>query len=288
MKILVTGGAGRVGLPLVELLLSQGHQVTAAGRSAERDVPGAAYVSLDVTCFEAVREVVADHQRVIHLAAIPNPGRIAGPEIFRINCTGTYNVLQASVDAGIDHVAIASSINALGQKFGRQPWPVHYFPIDEDHPQLTSDPYSLSKQITEELGRYFWRKDGLSSLSLRIPFVFSPRWLGRWREVDANAVAQRMAKDFWVVIDERDSATAFARAAEPCYEGAQVCFVNDTINTVGRPSRELAAQFYPQVTEWRAPVTGDEALVSPRRFIELTGWRPEHSWHGAMSEGNQS
>lgn len=285
MKILVTGGAGRVGLPLVELLLAQGHEVTAAGRSADRQVPGASYLSLDITQFEPVREAVAAHQRVIHLAAIPSPGRTPDALLFHINCQGTFNVLSACVAAGVDHVSVASSINALGQKYGRQPWPVRYFPVDEDHPSLTSDVYSLSKQFTDELCQYFWRKDRLSSISLRIPAVLGPHWLERWRAHDPDDVARRLADDFWVVIDERDCADAFARAAEPCYEGSHTCFVNDTRNAVGRPSRALAAEFYPGVTQWRAPVEADEALVSPARFMALTGWRPRFGSCAAPTDG---
>lgn len=256
MKYLVTGGAGGVGVYIVKLLAEMGHEVTAAGRHKDREVPGAAhYCSVDMTDFDAVRELVAWQDRVIHLAAIPAPGRIPGHDIFHINCQGTYNVLEACALAGIDHVSIASSINALGQKYGTQPWPVHYFPIDEDHPVMASDPYSLSKEVTEDIARYFWRKNGLSSICLRIPGVFPPREsVVNMMRAERAAQGQFNVTDFWVMIDSRDSARAFVRAADPCYTGAHVCFVNDTVNLCGLPSRELAARWYPYVTEWRAPI----------------------------------
>jgi nucleoside-diphosphate-sugar epimerase len=287
MKVLVTGGAGRVGLAVVRYLAAQGHQVTAAGRTPDREVEGAAYAQLDATDLDAVRRVVAGHDKVIHLAAIPSPGGVPGPELFRINCDSTYNVLEACVEHGINHVAIASSINSLGQKYGVKPLPIRYFPIDEDHPRLHSDPYSFSKKVTEDIARYFWDKNGLSTVSLRIPGVFEPDWehAGEGLRRDREQGGRGHASDFWVMIDARDSASAFAAAIEPCYEGAHVCFVNDTANVLGLPSRELASRWYAYVTEWREPVEADEALVSPKRFMALTGWQPRFSWRGVAAGG---
>jgi nucleoside-diphosphate-sugar epimerase len=280
MKVLVTGGAGRVGLPIVAQLVAAGHDVTAAGRSEGKVVPDARYESLDVTDADAVRALVGEHERVIHLAAIPCPGRSPDAELMHINVQGTYCVLEACAACGVDHVSIASSINALGQKFGRQPWPVAYLPIDEDHPRLATDAYSLSKQMTEEVARYFWERDRLSSICLRIPGVLGSRWASRLVERGREGVSGFFARDFWAYIDERDSASAFVRACEPCYEGAHACFVNDPWNIAGLPSRELAAIYYPGVSDWRAEVEGDETLVSPARFMALTGWEPAHTWRG--------
>jgi nucleoside-diphosphate-sugar epimerase len=39
-------------------------------------------------------------------------------------------------------------------------------------PAITTDPYSFSKQIMEEIGAYFWRREGLSSVFLRLPGVY--------------------------------------------------------------------------------------------------------------------
>jgi nucleoside-diphosphate-sugar epimerase len=71
-------------------------------------------------------------------------------------------------------VVCASSINALGYNFGIK-FPegqLRYFPIDEAHPTYTTDPYSYSKQAIEQIGQYFWRREGVSSLFLRFPAVY--------------------------------------------------------------------------------------------------------------------
>jgi nucleoside-diphosphate-sugar epimerase len=91
--------------------------------------------------------------------------------LFHINCTGTFNVYQAAAEEGIKRVVSASSINALGFNFGGVPFQLSYLPIDEAHPTQTSDVYSLSKQILEDTADYFWRRDGISGVCLRLPFV---------------------------------------------------------------------------------------------------------------------
>jgi nucleoside-diphosphate-sugar epimerase len=110
-------------------------------------------------------------QAVIHLAAIPHPAGASGPEIFRTNSSGTFNVYEAAAQEGIRRVVSASSINALGFNYGIKSFPIEYLPVDEDHPTFTTDPYSFSKRITEEIGAYYWRREGISGVQLRLPWV---------------------------------------------------------------------------------------------------------------------
>jgi NAD(P)-dependent dehydrogenase (short-subunit alcohol dehydrogenase family) len=172
MQILVTGGTGNVGRATVQRLIEHEHQVRVIGRSPGIEIPGAEYQQCDITHFQGLRENVRNMEGIIHLAAIPYPGGAPGQEVFRINCTGTYNVYRAAADEGIRKIASASSINALGYNYGITSFPIEYFPIDEAHPTYTTDSYSFSKQVVEEIGDYFWRREGLSSVNLRLPGVY--------------------------------------------------------------------------------------------------------------------
>jgi nucleoside-diphosphate-sugar epimerase len=191
MRILVTGGTGNVGRATVQRLVEHDHQVRVIGRSPDIEIDGAEYQQCDITDFDSLRENVRNMDGIIHLAAIPYPGASPGQEVFRVNCTGTYNVYRAAADEGIPRIASASSINALGYNYGTVSFPIAYFPIDEAHPTFTTDPYSFSKQIVEEIGDYFWRREGLSSVNLRLPGVYEFReerqerlqhYLSRFRE----------------------------------------------------------------------------------------------------------
>ncbi len=180
MKILLTGGTGNVGRMTVVRLVENGHQVRVIGRRPldaleARFLEGAEYVQCDVNDYDALREQVRGMEGIIHLAAIAYPGGGPAQEVFRINCSGTFNVYQAAAEEGIKKISCASSINALGFNYGLVPFPIQYFPIDEEHPTWTTDSYSFSKQITEAIGDYFWRREGISSVNLRLPGVYEVR-----------------------------------------------------------------------------------------------------------------
>jgi nucleoside-diphosphate-sugar epimerase len=140
----------------------------------------------------------------------------SGTEIFRINTQGTYNVFEAAAAEGLCRVTCASSINALGYNFGVKSFPIEYFPVDEDHPVFTSDPYSFSKETVEAIAAYYWRRDGISSTSLRMPFVFAFDERFAWAKEMVKAY-QRVVGDLLAFPEDQQQewlGRIFARLAE--------------------------------------------------------------------------
>jgi len=191
MRVLVTGGIGLVGRTTVARLLRHGHEVHILDRvpreevSAEAwtQVEGAVYHQVDITDFGVLGPYFAGMESVVHLAAYPHPGAAPEAELLRVNCTGAFNIYRAAADAGIKRVVSASSINALGYNYGIKGFPIEYLPMDEEHPTYTTDPYSYSKRVLEETADYFWRREGISGVCLRLPGVFdtaSP-WASRMK-----------------------------------------------------------------------------------------------------------
>jgi hypothetical protein len=76
-------------------------------------------------------------------------------------------VFDACAQHNVNRVVVASSINAIGYFFGAVPFEIEYLPIDEEHLKFTSDAYSFRKQATEDIGYYFWQRDGISNTCLR-------------------------------------------------------------------------------------------------------------------------
>lgn len=177
MKVLVTGGTGIVGKSAVDRLLRGGWDVRVVGRREGVEVPGAEYAVCDVTRFEAVREQVRGCDAVVHLAALARPTIAPAPEVFGANVRGTFNVFEAAAAEGIRRVVQASSINAFGCAWSLVDLRVEYLPIDEEHPTYTTDPYSFSKNVIEQIGDYYHRRDGIDSVALRLPWVQPQRFL---------------------------------------------------------------------------------------------------------------
>ena len=159
-SILVTGGAGYIGSVLVGQLLGRGFRVRTVdclryGGDALLPYtthPRFEFVPGDIRRAEDVRTAVAGMDGIVHLAAIPYPGGAPGQEVFRASCAGTFNVYRAAADEGISRVSSASSINALGFNYGLKSFDIAYFPIDEEHATFTTDAYSFSKQVVEDIG----------------------------------------------------------------------------------------------------------------------------------------
>jgi hypothetical protein len=178
MKVLVTGGAGRVGVSVVERLVRAGYEVTVIGRRAGLTLPGARYAQCDVTDSAALLYAMRGMNAVVHLAAIPGPIS-RSEEIFRVNCQGTFTLYETAARAGIRRVVTASSINSFGYNFGTHTFPVRALPVDETQPGIATDAYSFSKQVTEQVADYAWRRDGISGVCLRLPFVAPAEFSGK-------------------------------------------------------------------------------------------------------------
>ncbi len=171
MKIFVTGGAGAVGKAAVKRLVEQGYQVKVIGLTPGVEIPGAGYEVCDIGNYAALREALRGFDRVVHLAAIPGPALAPGDQVFQSHVQGTFNVFKACEEEGIRRVVQASSINVLGVFYGLKPAPVEYLPVDEAHPCVATDVYSFSKQCVEDIGDYYWRRSGITSIALRLPYV---------------------------------------------------------------------------------------------------------------------
>jgi len=182
MKVLVTGAAGDIGKAVSQRLIEQGWdlQLIDLADSLEDSVPFASeYARRDIMDFDALKTQMQGCDAVVHLAAIRAPNLAPAPEVFRVNVAGTFNVYEAAAQLGIKRVVQASSINAIGCGWSIDEIHPQYFPIDEEHPRVTNDPYSLSKQMVEDIADYFYRRDGISGTSLRFPGVYNREKLSK-------------------------------------------------------------------------------------------------------------
>jgi nucleoside-diphosphate-sugar epimerase len=170
-RILVTGGFGNVGKAAVARLVASGYAVKVIGLEQDVALPGAETAVCDILDYAALRAAVRGSEAIVHLAAIATPNLAPSQQVFQTNVQGTFNVFRAAEEEGIRRVVQASSINAMGMYYGVKPAPLLYLPLDEEHPVSGTDAYSFSKHLIEEIGEYFWRRAGISSVALRFPYV---------------------------------------------------------------------------------------------------------------------
>lgn len=118
-NILVTGAAGLVGCELVKQLLDAGEKVTAIYNSTPltkfADHPLLTPVKCDILDIVSLEGIMLNVSEVYHCAAVVSFDPAEQKKLFDINVTGTANVVNAALEAGIRKLVHVSSVAALGR-----------------------------------------------------------------------------------------------------------------------------------------------------------------------------
>jgi nucleoside-diphosphate-sugar epimerase len=124
-------------------------------------------VRIDVLDLDSLRVAFAAADAVIHLAGVDYDFHTRADDTIRINALGTWNVLQASSEAGVRRVVVCSSVAAMGLHEMRDDWKPLQLPITEGHPSSPVEPYSVSKALAETIARSFQDGHQLEVVCLR-------------------------------------------------------------------------------------------------------------------------
>lgn len=286
--VLVTGAAGRLGRAVVPELSAAGWRVVAADRQPPPDghVAGVPVVRADLTDPRGPAGLVAGCDAVVHLAAHPSPYDLPGHEVFGNNTRTTYHVLEAAARSGVRNAVIASSTAAYGFTFPpRRTSPLHA-PVDEEHPLLPQDPYSLSRQVDEATAAMLARRHGMTVVALRFHWVATAAEIARRvREVRADPEFGRSVAELWGYLEIGEAARA-CRAALAVAEGTHAVNVTapDTLSEI--PTADLLARFHPS-THQRHALSGTASAWSTTRAREVLGFAPRWSWRTELTKENR-
>lgn len=277
MRVLVTGGSGRLGRMVIADLLANGHEAVNADQVApHQPTPGVRFVYTDLGDVGQVAGALHGCDAVIHLGAIPSPYRHADEFVFANNTQATFSVLQAASLLGIKKAAFASSVSAYGMAWA----PVHfgpaYAPIDEAMPMRNHDAYGLSKEVDEETGRMFNRRDGMQIAALRFHWVALPEELAALPP-EGIAVPGDKPGNLWGYVDVRDAASACRLAIEATGFSFEAFNIVAADSLSGRPTAEIIRQYLPD-TEIHAEIPGTAGGFVIEKAARLLGWTPRYSW----------
>ncbi|GFN33928.1 NAD-dependent epimerase/dehydratase family protein [Paenibacillus xylaniclasticus] len=280
-KVVVTGGSGMLGRWVVKHFLEHGYEVlNVDNRQPEEELCPTLIVDLED--LGQTYGALAGADAVVHMAAIPRVG-IVPPEVtFRNNVMATYNILEAASSLGIKKAVLASSESSYGICFAVHPFGPQYVPMDEAHPQLPQDSYGLSKIVNEATADMFHRRTGIQVVSFRLGNVIPPEWYERFHSWINNP--EERERILWSYIDTRDAAEACRLAIETDGLGSVALNLASDETSMAIPSRELMAARYPEVTDFRAPLEGHEALLSSEKAMKLLGWKPKYKWREQLGQ----
>jgi UDP-glucose 4-epimerase len=177
-KVLVTGGAGSIGLEVARHLLDEGRQVTIfdlAEQIERTEIPNGVNVFkgsiLDPV---ALHYALQGHEYVVHLAARLGVKRTEVERLacLNININGMVNILEASVKEKVSKILFSSSSEVYGEQAK--------MPITEESPVNPMSVYAVTKLVGEEYLRAYEKQYGLDYTIIRFFNVYGPGQVGQF------------------------------------------------------------------------------------------------------------
>ncbi len=303
MKVLITGASGRFG-PFVIKELESDHELVLFSRRKppEEALGDHPWIQGDLVNYEDVRKAVKGVEAIQHLGAQPfptdHPGQqravqergLAFDTTMKSNIIGTYNVLQAAAEEGVRVVVMAGSNCSLGHgyRISKDPFPIKYLPIDEEHPSDVEDSYSYSKLVGEEMLRMYTRAFGMRTYALRLAGICQPP---RVQAIADNAKPVAGWSDWmWAWVASVDAARAHRLLMEKALdEGSKLplndyYFCNGDDSNALEPSMELVERFRPDLVPLVRELKGNQSLLSNGKLKAAVGWEHKSSWRALRAK----
>jgi nucleoside-diphosphate-sugar epimerase len=169
MRVLVTGSAGHLGEALVRTLRDLKHEVVGLDIV---ESPFTTHVG-SITDRSCLRRCMNDVQTVFHAATLhkPHVATHGRQEFIDTNLTGTLNLLEEAVTAGVESFVYTSTTSVFGDALV----PPHGAPaawITEDVTPVPKNIYGVTKAAAEDLCQLFHRNQGLACSVLRTSRFF--------------------------------------------------------------------------------------------------------------------
>ncbi|WP_407313722.1 SDR family NAD(P)-dependent oxidoreductase [Desulfosporosinus sp. SB140] len=198
-QVLVTGAGGFIGSHLTEALVKAGAKVRVFIRYNSRDGRGnledldpqvlseVEIVAGDLRDADVIERSVKGCNTIFHLGALVGiPYSYKNPrEVVETNIMGTFNILTAARDLGVDRVVHTSTSEVYGS--------ARYVPIDEEHPLQGQSPYSASKIGADKLAESFYASYNLPVATVRPFNCYGPRQSAR--AVIPTLITQALARE---------------------------------------------------------------------------------------------
>jgi nucleoside-diphosphate-sugar epimerase len=292
VRVLVTGSSGHLGAALTRVLRDESHEVIGLDvlDSASTSVVGSI---VDRAC---VRRSMAGVDAVVHCATLHKP-HVASHDraaFVEVNITGTLNLLEEAVAAGVTRFVFTSTTST----FGRALVPGDGAPaawITEDVTPVPRNIYGATKTAAEDLCELVSRDTGLPCLILRTSRFF-PEQDDRddvrgayddlnikvnellYRRVDLEDVvsAHRLAL-------QRAPAIGFGRYVI----SATTPFTPEDLRAIREDLPAVVRRLFPRYEDryaergWRMFPSIERVYVNERARAEL-GWVPRYDFGAAL------
>jgi nucleoside-diphosphate-sugar epimerase len=291
MKILVTGTAGHLGEGLARVLDGAGHDVLGVDllASTQTSVVGS------IADRECVRAVVSGVDAVIHSATLhkPHVGSHGRGEFVDTNITGTLNLLEEAVAAGVSRFVFTSTTSTFGRALTPAPADPAAW-VTEDVAPVPRNIYGVTKTAAENLCELVWRDHRLPCVILRTSRFF-PEEDDRDEVRPIDELNLKVNELLYRRVDLQDAVDAHLLALERAPEigfgryiiSATTPFGPDDLAELRRDTPAVVRRLYPDFEEiyasrgWAMLPSIDRVYVNARARDEL-GWSPVYDFRYAL------
>ena len=303
-KILITGACGFIGSHLAEMCIESGLDVVAFDRynpnnhrgwleeSEKRDE--IEIILGDIRDLDSVTKAMAGCDAVFHLAALIGiPYSYVSPLAYiRTNLEGTYNVLEASRNKGVDQILVTSTSEVYGT--------AQYTPIDELHPLVGQSPYAATKIAADQLALSYFRSFDTPVKIVRPFNTYGPRQSAR--AIIPTVIAQCQAGTEELQLGNLSPMRDLTFVKDTCAAFLEIYLSNacfGQVVNVGMKSEisigELAAKIA-KLMQVSIEIVEDTKRVRPQksevdrlmceneRLRAISGWRPAYDLTRGLTE----
>jgi UDP-glucose 4-epimerase len=292
MRILVTGSAGHLGEGLIRVLRTGG--VDAVGL----DILASPYTDIVGSIADRATVKAALHavDAVVHAATLhkPHVGSHTRQEFVDTNVTGTLNLLEEAVAAGVKRFVFTSTTSAFGRALTPPPGAPAAW-ITEDVAPVPRNVYGATKTAAEDLCELVHRDHGLPVLILRTSRFFpepDDRDEVRGAYQDANLKVNEL---LYRRVDLQDVVDAHRLALDRAPEigfgryiiSATTPFTRDDLADLRTDAPAVVARHHPDYERvyaergWRMFPSIERVYVNERARTQL-GWAPRHDFATAL------
>ena len=290
MRIVVTGSAGHLGEALVRVLRGAGEDVLGVDVLASpfTDAVG----SIVDRAF--VRRCLEGAEGVLHAATLhkPHVGSHAKQDFVDVNVTGTLNLLEEAVAAGVQSFVFTSSTTTFGRALSPPPGAPAAW-ITEAVPPVAKNVYGATKVAAEDLCALLAHEHGLPVVVLRTSRFFpegddvQTGWDGE--NLKVNELLYRRA-DIADVVDAHR--LALGRAPGLGFDRFVISgttpFTRDDLPQLRVDAPGVLARHVPDYVEiyeelgWRMLEEIERVYVNAHAR-EVLGWRPKYDFPAVLA-----
>jgi len=288
MAILITGSAGHLGEALMRTLRAGGHEPIGI------DLKPSSFTTMTGSISDRgfVRSCMAGADAVVHTAALHKPhiATHSRQAFVDANVTGTLNLLEEAVSAGVHTFVLTSTTSVYGHAL-TPPAGAPAAWITEEVVPVPRNIYGITKLAAEQLCELFHRTRGLPSIVLRTSRFF-PEPDDRKETRDAYEDGNVKANEFlYRRADIEDIVDAHLLALEKApglgfrryIVSATTPFEREDLRMLHVNARAAVVRHVPDYVEayarrgWSMFPTIDRVYVNERARAELD-WRPRYDF----------